>query len=73
MAYKGRDPVRNKTIIDNKIVGQVNSFHYLRNCMSCKYEMDINNKFNNYLKITGIINNVFRPQKTFKENKNKTI
>jgi len=35
--------------------------------------MDIDNKLNNYLKITGIINNTFRPQKTFKENKNKTI
>jgi hypothetical protein len=25
--------------------------------------MDIDNKLNNYLRITGIINNVFRPKK----------
>jgi len=25
-------------------------------------ELDIDNKFHNYLKITGILNNVFRPQ-----------
>jgi hypothetical protein len=28
-----------------------------------KSELDIDNKLNNYLKITGILNNVFRPQK----------
>ena len=26
--------------------------------------MDVDNKLHNYLKITGILNNVFRPQKT---------
>jgi hypothetical protein len=29
--------------------------------------VDIDNKLNNYLKITGIINNMFRPQKTLKK------
>jgi hypothetical protein len=29
--------------------------------------LDIDNKLHNYLKITGILNYVFRPQKTFKE------
>jgi hypothetical protein len=32
--------------------------------MSYENEMDIENKLNNYLKITGIINNVFKPHKT---------
>jgi hypothetical protein len=27
-------------------------------------ELDIDKKLNNYLKITGILNNKFRPQKT---------
>jgi hypothetical protein len=27
-------------------------------------DLDIDNKLYNYLKITGILNNVFRPQKT---------
>ena len=28
MAFKGRDPVRTKIVIDNKIIEQVNSFNY---------------------------------------------
>jgi len=35
--------------------------------ISYEKELDIDNKLRNYLKITGIINNVFRPQKTFKK------
>jgi len=40
--------------------------------MSYEKEVDIDKQLNNYLKITGIINNVFRPQKTLKE-KNKIV
>ena len=63
MAFKGRDPVRTKIVIDNKIIEQVNLFNYLEN-ISYEGEMDIDNKLNNFLKITGILNNAFRPQKT---------
>ena len=73
MAFKGRYPVRTKIVTDNKIIEQVNSFNYLGNMISYEKELDIDNKMHNYLKITGIINNVFRPQKTPQENKNKTI
>ena len=62
MAFKGRDPVRTKIVIDNKIIEKVNSFNYLGNMISYEKELDIDNKLYNYLKITGIINNVFRPQ-----------
>ena len=31
MAFKGRDPVKTKIVIDNKIIEQVNSFNYLGN------------------------------------------
>ena len=34
MAFKGRDPVRTKLVIDNKIIEQVNSFNYLGNMIS---------------------------------------
>jgi hypothetical protein len=34
-------------------------------------EVDIDIKLNNHLKITGIINNMFRPQKTLKETRIK--
>jgi hypothetical protein len=31
MAFSGRDPVRTKIVIDNKIIEQVNSLNYLGN------------------------------------------
>jgi hypothetical protein len=39
--------------------------------ISNEKELDIDNKLYNYLKITGILNNVFIPQKDSYENKNK--
>ena len=63
MAFKGRDPVRSKIVIDNKIIEQVNLFNYI----SCEGELEIDNKLNNFLKITGILNNVFRPQKPLRK------
>jgi hypothetical protein len=39
MAFKGRDPVRTKIVIDNKIKEEVKSFKYLGNMMS--YEREI--------------------------------
>ena len=58
MAFKGRDPVRTKIVIDNKIIEQVNMFNYLGNMISYEKEMDTDKKLHNYLKITGILNNV---------------
>ena len=46
MHLKGRDPVRTKTVIDNKIIEKVNLFNYLRNMISYEGELDIDNKFN---------------------------
>jgi len=66
MAFRGRDPVRTKIVIDNNIIEQVNSFNYLGN-ISYEKELDIDNKLHNYLKITGILNNVFRPQKLLRK------
>jgi hypothetical protein len=39
--------------------------------ISHKKEVDTDNKFGNDLKITGIINNVLRPQKTLKKTRIK--
>jgi hypothetical protein len=58
MAFRGRDPVRTKIIIDNKIIEQVNSFNYLGNIISYEKELNIDNKLLNYLKIIGILHNV---------------
>jgi len=52
MAFKGRDPVRTKIVIDNEFIEQVNSFNYLGNMVSYEKEMDIDNKLQNNLKIT---------------------
>jgi len=35
--------------------------------VSYEGELDIDNKLNNFLKITGILNNVFRPQKPLRK------
>ena len=70
MAFKGQDPVRTKIVIDNKIIEKVNSFNYLGN-ISYEIELDIDNKLHNCLKITGILNNVSRPQKTLKKTRIK--
>jgi len=67
MAFKRRDPVRTKIVTDNKIIEQVNLFNYLGYMISYEAELDIDNKLNNFLKITGILNNVFRPQKPLRK------
>ena len=63
MAFKGQDPVGCKIVINNKIVEQVISFNYIQSLISFEKQVDIDNKLSNYLKITGIINEMFRPQK----------
>jgi len=59
--------VRTKIVIDNKIIEQVNLFNCLGNMISYEGELDIDNKLNNILEITGILNNMFRPRKTLKK------
>jgi hypothetical protein len=39
--------------------------------ISYERELDIDNKLNNYMKIKGILNNVFRPQKALKKTRIK--
>jgi hypothetical protein len=71
MAFKGRYPVRSKTVIGDTIIEQVNTFNCLGDLISYEKEVDIDNKLNNLLKITGVINNMFRPQKTLKKTRIK--
>ena len=67
MAYKGRHPVRTKILIDNKVIEKVKLLNSLGNMTSYDIEMDIDNILLNYLKITGILNKVFRPQKPLRK------
>ena len=62
-SVKRRDPMRTKIVTDNKIIEQVNLFNYSGNMIPYEGELNIDNRLNNFLKITGILNNVFRPQK----------
>jgi hypothetical protein len=71
MAFRGQDPVRTKIVIDNKIIEQVNSLNYLGNMISYDKELDIDNKLQKKIKITGILNNVFKPQKSLKKTRIK--
>ena len=63
--------MRTKIVIDNKIVEKVNLFNYLGNVISYEGELDIDNRLNNFLKITGNLNSVFRPQITLKKTRIK--
>ena len=63
--------MRTKIVIDNKTIEQVNLFKYLENMISYEGEMDIDKKLNNFLKITGVLNNVFRSQKPLKKTRIK--
>jgi hypothetical protein len=44
MEFRGRDPVRTKIVIDNKITEQVISFNYLEYMISYEKELDIDTK-----------------------------
>jgi hypothetical protein len=71
MSFKGRDQIRSKVIIGNKIIEQVNYFNCSGSVISYENEVDIDNKLNKYLKITVITNNMFRPQKILQNNRTK--
>jgi hypothetical protein len=56
MEFKRRDPLRRNILIDNKIIDGVNSINHLGNLISYEKHVDVDNKWNNYLKITDFIN-----------------
>jgi len=71
MTFKGRDPGESKIVIVKKITEEVNSFNYLENLISYENGVNIHNKLNNNLIITGIENKVFRRQTTLKKTRIK--
>jgi hypothetical protein len=56
MAFKGRDPVRSKIVININIIEQINTFIYLGCCISYQNEKDVAVKISKSLQITRIIN-----------------
>ena len=68
VAFKGRKPVKVVNLWEIKeIIKEVNAFNYLGNLIVYEKEMDIDNRLNNYCKITDIIDSTFIRQKTLKK------
>jgi len=50
MTLNRREQVRGKSVIDNKIIEQVNFFNYQGNFISYEKDVDIDNEVNKYFK-----------------------
>jgi hypothetical protein len=61
MDFKGTEPIRRKTVIDNKILEQMNTCTYLSCNISYQEEKDIHTKITNFLQILGLLNNTLKP------------
>jgi hypothetical protein len=61
MAFRGMEPIRSKICINNKTLKQQNTFNYLGYNISCEGEKDLNIKAENFVKVLGIINQIFNP------------
>jgi hypothetical protein len=57
---------------DYRIAGLVGAVVLAKNLCNASYRQ-LEYQLHNYLKITGILHNVFRPQKNPYENKNKIL
>lgn len=71
MTFKGRETIRSRIVVSSKIIEKVNCYNYLGNFISYENEMDVDNKLNNHLKITGIVNNMLRAQNILKKTRIK--
>jgi hypothetical protein len=61
MAFKGTESIRSKTVIDNMILEQVNTFTYLGCNISYQEEKDIHSKITKNLQILRLLNNTLKP------------
>ncbi|KAJ4448800.1 hypothetical protein ANN_00191, partial [Periplaneta americana] len=61
MAFLGKEPVRSKICISNKIIEQVKNFSYLGYQISYEEEKDLNEKIIKFNRAMGVINQIFRP------------
>jgi len=66
MTFKERDPVRNKIIINNNVIEQINTFHDPGCSISYQTEKHITVKISTFLQITGIINRTSKPSQVQK-------
>jgi hypothetical protein len=61
MAFRGMKPIRSKICINNKTLKQQNTFNYLGYNISYEGGKDLNIKATNFVKVLGIINQIFKP------------
>jgi hypothetical protein len=61
MAFRGMEPIRSKICFNNKTLKQQNTFNYLGYNISYEGEKDLNIKAANFVKVLGIINQIFKP------------
>jgi hypothetical protein len=67
MAFRGMEPIRSKICINNKTLKQKKkSFNYLGYNISYEGEKDLNIKAANFVKVLGIINQIFKPSLVFR-------
>jgi len=61
MAFKGRDPVRSKIVINSEIIEKISTFLYPGYSISCQNEKYITIKISKFLQTTGIIKRTIKP------------
>lgn len=61
MAFHGKEPIRSKICINDKILERVNEFTYLGFQLSFLPHLDISQKIFKFNKSVGIINNIMNP------------
>ncbi|KAK9877518.1 hypothetical protein WA026_018626 [Henosepilachna vigintioctopunctata] len=66
MAFKGKEPIRTKIIIENKCIEQVSHFTYLGCDITYDYDDDMVKKLHNFQRICGTLSRTLR-RRTRKE------
>jgi hypothetical protein len=61
MDFRGMEPIRSKICINDKTLKQRNTFNYVGYNISYEEEKDLNIKVANFVKVLGIINQIFKP------------
>jgi hypothetical protein len=61
MAFIGTEPIRSKTVINNWILGKVNTFTYLGCYILYEGEKSVHSKITKCLQILGVLNDTLKP------------
>ena len=66
MAFKGKEPIRTKIVIENEVIEQVSHFNYLGCDLTYEYENEVQQKLHKFQYICGTLRKILR-KKTRKE------